>query len=231
MKQWKQRLSAFFSRPWGIPAACYLLALAVWVLVGLGSLAGDSLARAQGRLTQQVVELDRFILSELELSRDGADLKSEDGSVSGLLMTTGGDPQMILEDVSGQVVRTLSYQAEFDGSPREMCLYYTTAVGEPYSQDRRVFPEVTADGTYVYTLPRKNIVSLRLDPCSPDENKQVGITFLPAAIELNAPSPLPGGLEELIPSWYELFCLVLYPGLAAAALDWAIAVGKKLRKK
>ena len=118
MKQWKQRMSAFFSRRWGIPAACYLLALAVWVLVGLGSLAGDSLARAQGRLTQQVVELDRFILSELELSRDGADLKSEDGSVSGLLMTTGGDPQMILEDVSGQVVRTLRELAEVDGSPR-----------------------------------------------------------------------------------------------------------------
>ena len=90
---------------------------------------------------------------------------------------------------------------------------------------------MTADVTYVYTLPRKNIVSLRLDPCSPDENKQVGITFLPAAIELNAPSTLPGGLEELIPSWYELFCLILSPGLAAAALDWAIAVGKKLRKK
>ena len=82
-------------------------------------------------------------------------------------MTTGGDPQMILEDVSGQVVRTLSYQAEFDGSPREMCLYYTTAVGEPSSQDRRGFPGVSADGTSGYTLPRKNIVSLRLDPCSP----------------------------------------------------------------
>ena len=92
MKQWKQRLSAFFSRPWGIPAACYLLALAVWVLVGLGSLAGDSLARAQGRLTQQVVELDRFILSELGRSGDGADLESAAGGGSGRGLAPGGGP-------------------------------------------------------------------------------------------------------------------------------------------
>ena len=58
---------------------------------------------------------------------------------------------------------------------------------------------------------------------------------LPKEIELDntleAMQKFVGGLEELIPSWYELFCLILYPGLAAAALDWAIAVGKKLRKK
>ena len=102
------------------------------------------------------------------------------------LITTGGDPQMILEDVSGRVVRTVSYNVEFDGDSREMCLYYTTKTGEPYSQDRRVFPKVLADGTYVYTLPRTRIVALRLDPCSPDENKTVGLTFTPQSITLNA---------------------------------------------
>ena len=95
---------------------------------------------------------------------------------------------MILEDVSGRVVRTVSYNVEFDGDSREMCLYYTTKTGEPYSQDRRVFPKVLADGTYVYTLPRTQIVALRLDPCSPDENKTVGLTFTPQSITLNAAS-------------------------------------------
>ena len=45
------------------------------------------------------------------------------------------------------MVRTVSYNVEFDGDSREMCLYYTTKTGEPYSQDRRVFPKVLADGT------------------------------------------------------------------------------------
>ena len=102
----------------------------------------------------------------------------------GTLTTQDGDPQMILEDVSGRVVRTVSYNVEFDGDSREMCLYYTTKTGEPYSQDRRVFPKVLADGTYVYTLPRTQIVALRLDPCSPDENKTVGLTFTPQSLSL-----------------------------------------------
>lgn len=138
---------------------------------------------------------------------------------------------MILEDVSGRVVRTVSYNVEFDGDSREMCLYYTTKTGEPYSQDRRVFPKVLADGTYVYTLPRTQIVALRLDPCSPDENKTVGLTFTPQSITLNAASTLPGGADYFIPAWYQLFGLIVYPALAAAALDWLWAVGRQLAKK
>ena len=113
----------------------------------------------------------------------------------------------------------------------EMCLYYTTKTGEPYSQDRRVFPKVLADGTYVYTLPRTQIVALRLDPCSPDENKTVGLTFTPQSITLNAASTLPGGADYFIPTWYQLFGLIVYPALAAAALDWLWAVGRQLAKK
>ena len=153
--------------------------------------------------------------------------QNEDGT----LTTVDGDPQMILEDVSGRVVRTVSYNVEFDGDSREMCLYYTTKTGEPYSQDRRVFPKVLADGTYVYTLPRTQIVALRLDPCSPDENKTVGLTFTPQSITLNAASTLPGGADYFIPTWYQLFGLIVYPALAAAVLDWLWAVGRQLAKK
>ena len=141
---------------------------------------------------------------------------------------------MVVNDgsyASGCVVRTVSYNVEFDGDSREMCLYYTTKTGEPYSQDRRVFPKVLADGTYVYTLPRTQIVALRLDPCSPDENKTVGLTFTPQSITLNAASTLPGGADYFIPTWYQLFGLIVYPALAAAALDWLWAVGRQLAKK
>ena len=108
------------------------------------------------------------------------------------LTTTNGDPQMILEDVSGQVVRTLSYTVTFDGDAREMCLYYTTKVGEDYSQDRRVFPQNLGNGQYLYTLPRTSIAALRLDPCSPDENKTVDLTFAPATL---TPAKRPGAAD------------------------------------
>lgn len=138
---------------------------------------------------------------------------------------------MILEDVSGRVVRTVSYNVEFDGDSREMCLYYTTKQGGALQPGPPRLPQSAGDGTYVYTLPRTQIVALRLDPCSPDENKTVGLTFTPQSITLNAASTLPGGADYFIPTWYQLFGLVVYPALAAAALDWLWAVGRQLAKK
>ena len=229
MKELKRRLTGFFEKKWALPALCWAAAAIFWICAGLWNWAQDSFARSQGRLSEQSVTVQEFILAELDAGENGAVISSQDGSVSGQLVTVGGDPQMILENLDGRVVRTLSYKAEFDGTPREMCLYYTTSPTEPYSQDRRVFPEVRADGTYVYTLPRKNISALRLDPCSPDENKQVGITFADGVLSLNAADTLPGGADYLLPDWYELFCLVLLPALAAAALSWLAAVVKKLK--
>ena len=197
-----------------------------WLVQGAVAFAGDSSAKAKGTLTETSIPIESWQLAELTWGEPG-----ENSAPQGQLITTGGDPQMILEDVSGRVVRTVSYNVEFDGDSREMCLYYTTKTGEPYSQDRRVFPKVLADGTYVYTLPRTQIVALRLDPCSPDENKTVGLTFTPQSITLNAASTLPGGADYFIPTWYRLFGLIVYPALAAAALDWLWAVGRQLAKK
>ena len=212
MKNW-------FARRGALPITAYLLALAAWLVLGTAHFGSDALAKAQGRLAEETMAVTDWQLVGLTQNEDGT------------LTTVDGDPQMILEDVSGRVVRTVSYNVEFDGDSREMCLYYTTKTGEPYSQDRRVFPKVLADGTYVYTLPRTQIVALRLDPCSPDENKTVGLTFTPQSITLNAASTLPGGADYFIPTWYQLFGLIVYPALAAAALDWLWAVGRQLAKK
>ena len=221
-----KRLKTFFARRGAVPAACYILAVAVWLVLSLAHAGSDALAKAQGRMTEQIIPVQSWQLVGLEPAEEQATAES-----ALTLTTTNGDPQMILEDVSGRVVRTVSYNVEFDGDSREMCLYYTTKTGEPYSQDRRVFPKVLADGTYVYTLPRTQIVALRLDPCSPDENKTVGLTFTPQSITLNAASTLPGGADYFIPTWYQLFGLIVYPALAAAALDWLWAVGRQLAKK
>ena len=170
-------------------------------------------------------------LAEESLPLSGLQLVDLAPGEDGWYTTTSGDPQIILENVDGRVVRTLSYTARFEGEAREVCLYYTTAPGQPYSQDNRVFPGRTADGSYVFTLPRTTLVSLRLDPCSPDENATVRLKLDGDAITLNAADALPGGASYWLPSWYQTFCLILYPALAAAALSWLRAVWRTCRRK
>ncbi len=214
----KNALRKFFARRGALPAACYLLTLAGWLVLGAWNFGSDAVSRAQGTLTEQQVSLGEFQLVDLDAQEGG-------------YTSTSSDPQIILEDVSDRVVRTLSYQAEFDSEPREMCLYYTTAVGEPYSQDKRVFPTIGEDGSYIYTLPRTTIVSLRLDPCSPDATDPVTVQFAGDAITLNDADALPSGLAYWLPSWYQLFCFLLYPALAAAILSWLRAVWRELRTR
>ena len=214
----KNALRKFFARRGALPAACYLLTLAGWLVLGAWNFGSDAVSRAQGSLTEQQVSLGEFQLVDLDAQEGG-------------YTSTSSDPQIILENVSDRVVRTLSYQAEFDSEPREMCLYYTTAVGEPYSQDKRVFPTIGEDGSYIYTLPRTTIVSLRLDPCSPDATDPVTVQFAGDAITLNDADALPSGLAYWLPSWYQLFCFLLYPALAAAILSWLRAVWWELRTR
>ena len=216
-------LQRWVSRRGALPLTCYLVAAALWLVLGAVHWGSDALARSAGTLYEADIPVADWKLAGLQDNGSTAD--------TALLTTTDGDPQMILEDVSDMVVRTLSYTVAFEGDAREMCLYYTTKIGEDYSQDRRVFPQALGEGRYLYTLPRTSIVALRLDPCSPDENKTVGLTFSPGTISLNAPETLPAVWQYFVPSWYQAFCLVLYPALAAAALSWLRAVWCALRRK
>lgn len=212
-----KKVSTGLRRRAALPIACYLLALVCWLVLGTLHWADDAMARSGGLLYEADLPLSRFQLVDLAAGEGG-------------YTTTSGDPQIILEDVSDSVVRTLSYTPHFtENEPREICLYYTTAHGEPYSQDRRVFPAVQPDGTYLFTLPRTDIVSLRLDPCSPDVGKPVTFTFEGGVIRLN--DRLPGALDYFIPSWHQCFCLILYPALAASAAHWLLAVCRWLRTR
>lgn len=206
-------LQKWFGRRGALPLTAYLAALAVWVVLGAFHLGSDSLAHAQGRLTEETMAVTDWQLVGLTQNEDGT------------LTTVDGDPQMILENVDGRVVRTISYTAQFDGEAREMCLYYTTKVGEDYSADRRVFPQSVGEGRYIYTLPRTSLAALRLDPCSPEENKTV--TLAVRDITLNAADTLPAVWQYFVPTWYQAFCLVLYPALAAAAVSMIFAALKK----
>lgn len=225
----KHFVKRWFARRGALPLTCYLLALAAWLALGAVHAGGDALARGSGALYEAAVPLADWQLVGLAQTAATPETAALPEAVT--LTTTDGDPQMILEDVSDRTVRTLSYTVTFAGDAREMCLYYTTAAGQDYSQDRRVFPQALGGGRYLYTLPRTPIVALRLDPCSPDANKTVGLTFSPAAITLNGADTLPAAWEYFVPSWYQAFCLVLYPALAAAALSWLRAVWRALRKR
>ena len=98
-----KRLKTFFARRGAVPAACYILAVAVWLVLSLAHAGGDALAKAQGRMTEQIIPVQSWQLVGLEPAEEQATAES-----ALTLTTTNGDPQMILEDVSGQVVRTLS---------------------------------------------------------------------------------------------------------------------------
>ena len=203
--------------------------LSAWLALGAVHAGGDALARGSGALYEAAVSLADWQLVGLAQTAATPETATLQEAVT--LTTTDGDPQMILEDVSGRTVRTLSYTVEFAGDAREMCLYYTTAAGQDYSQDRRVFPQALGGGRYLYTLPRTPIVALRLDPCSPDANKTVELTFSPAAITLNGADTLPAVWQYFVPTWHQAFCLALYPALAAAALSWLRACVGALRRR
>lgn len=205
-------LQKWFSHRGALPLTAYLLALVCWLVLGAAHLASDTAARVQGRLTEETMAVTDWQLAGLALA-------------DGTLTTLDGDPQIILENVDGRVVRTISYTAQFDDEPREVCLYYTTKIGEDYSADRRVFPKSAGSGRYIYTLPRTSLAALRLDPCSPEENRTV--TFTMSDITLNAADTLPAPWQYFVPSWYQAFCLVLYPALAAAAVSIVGAVVRK----
>lgn len=225
----KNFVKSWFARRGALPLTCYLLAAVCWLVLGAVHAGGDALARGAGTMYEAEIPVSDWQLVGLTQTAATPETAVLEGSVT--LTTTDGDPQMILEDVSDRTVRTVSYAVEFEGDAREMCLYYTTKVGEDYSQDRRVFPQSLGDGRYLYTLPRTPIVALRLDPCSPDANKTVGLTFRPASITLNGADTLPAAWEYFVPSWYQAFCLVLYPELAAAALSWLRACVCALRRR
>lgn len=212
----KQRLKTWFGGPAALPKACYALAALCWLALGV-----------YGCLYDAGLESWSFPLTEFQI----VGMEPVE-SAENVYRATSGDPQLLMEDVSARKVRTFSYRSQVvSGEPREVCLYYTTRVGEPYSSDRRVFPVVQADGRYVYTLPRGTIVSLRLDPCSPDGGQAVELAFPEACIEINRPDTVPPFWAHFVPSWYQLFCLLLYPALAAAVLDWLRTALARVRKR
>lgn len=184
-----------------IPVLCYSVCLAAWLAASLWGLCADGLAAAGGRLYPFELQTADFELVNLHQSE------------AGQLVTETDDPQMIWQNPDGRTVRTVRMAAAFDASPREMCLYYTSRAEEPFGVNKRVFAAQQNDGSYLFTLPQGPVAALRLDPCSPDENKQVSMEL--AGLYANEPAPW---WSYFAPGWAGAFYMLVYPGLAAAAL-------------
>lgn len=194
----------------GIPwlRLCYGIAVLVWLVFGLYRIVGDGMARSSGKLVTGEVELSAFTLVNMnQLDND-------------TLESVSDDPQMHL-DTTGMAVRNLELHAIYSDEPREMCLYYCTRVGEDFSQDKRVYPKALGEGRYRFDLPYGTVTSIRLDPCSDD------VMMYETEITLNTDQGL---ASYLLPTWYQLFCMGLYPALAAAVLSTLEQGVKKLRE-
>ena len=74
-----------------------------------------------------------------------------------------------------------------------------------------------------------SLASVGRDACSAEENKTVTLTM--SDITLNAADTLPAVWQYFVPTWYQAFCLVLYPALAAAAVSMVGAVVTERMRK
>ena len=111
-----KKLQRWFSRRGALPLTCYLLALVLWLAQGAVHAGGDALARSAGTMYEADIPVSDWQLAGLTQTAATPETAVLEDSVT--LTTTDGDPQMILEDVSGMTVRTLSYTVEFDGDAR-----------------------------------------------------------------------------------------------------------------
>ena len=71
-----KRLKTFFARRGAVPAACYILAVAVWLVLSLAHAGSDALAKAQGRMTEQIIPVQSWQLVGLEPAEEQATAES-----------------------------------------------------------------------------------------------------------------------------------------------------------
>lgn len=199
-----------------IPVLCYLAVLLVWLIVCTINCAGDGIARGNGSLAQQVLTAEDFELDGMVRQADGSYLCATD------------DPQMILPQLDGKV-RSLRLWAEYSGNSYEMNLYYTTSADSEqnsgrFGQTQRVWPVAQNDDSYLFTLPRKTLYALRLDPASAPASQELVIRF--DRIVINEPV---SAWSYFNPGWAGLVVLLILPAFLAALLRWVLDMVRHYR--
>lgn len=193
---------------------CYGLCVLLWLIGGVGALGRDFLANQSGRLYPFEQEAADFQLVDLRQLENGS------------YLTESADPQLLWTSQDGRAIRTLRVKSTFSRTPREICLYYTTAPDQPFGKDRAVYPQLAADGSYVYRLPAASVTALRLDPCSPQEGLPMEVQF--GTFYFNEKLPF---WRYFAPGWAGLFGMLTGPALVASALSLVTEALQKRKSK
>lgn len=184
---------------------CHLLVLcySVYILFQLGSglwgIVFDTVLKIGGKLEPQTLSIEQFEMVNLAPEQTG-------------WRSQTADPQLLYL-LDGYALN-LRVKMQFDATPGELDLYYTQKAGEDFDKYRRVWAVQQPDGSYLYTLPRTKIHTLRLDPGSAEN---LGIQI--EEIQINQSVSINRYFDI---SLNGLFCLVVYPALVAAILQYLL---------
>ena len=193
-----------------IPLACYLAALLVWLGVCTGQLLQDKRDRDAGRMAPVTLTAANKEFGLVDVLYTGED---------GKLVCLNADPQLWWENYLDVPIRTVTMQADYSRYPMEISLYYEVTGQTEISRDQHIYAQDNGDGTYTFTLPRTDVTVLRLDICS------TACVVRNFSLTLNAPRPF---WQYYLPTAWQAFRLLLYPGLAASLVHMLAAAGQNL---
>lgn len=172
--------------------ACYACGLAALLLWRLGGFVQNRLAYHNGTLAPAELTLADFSPAGDIIEQNGA------------LLTTGGDPQLILND-STRRVENLTIEFTYSQPPLLVEVFWAEP-GQDYATTRKACP--VGDGaTHQYLLPTAGGQSLRIDP-----GIVAGNTIKAGRVLINQPRRF---VDFFRFSALELMLLAVVPGLAA----------------
>lgn len=172
-------------------AGCYAAGLLVLLGVLLAGLAANRAAYASGALAPAQLTLDDFELYDLVVA-------------DGRLVSTGGDPRMILKDKS-LLVENVALDAAYSRDPLTVAVYWAAPGGE-YSVRRMRYP-AGGGSPAVFYLPAAGGASLRIDP-----GVVAGNEIALNGIDINQPRPF---WRFFVPTAAQWLLLAVLPMLAA----------------
>lgn len=179
---------------------CYGIVL-MWNLgFAIYDAAADAIARATGTLQTRTLDFTDFETFQMTIESPTR------------AVTAGSDPQLILRTPGTRVVGA-AFTIHFSEDPGEVTLYYAQE-GEEFSSEKKIWGKPKNDGSYVFTLPRTRIDTLRVDPTN-----QPGLTMELESFTLNGARDF---LSYFSFTYEDLFFFLICPGMAAAALAYVL---------
>lgn len=190
--------------------AVYLLCVIIVISPHLTTYISILVGKQMGRLGSELLSVSEFQLKGLDILN------------SNTLHSLTDDPWMILS-ADDRDIYTVEVICTYSKSPHEICIYYSTSENQPFSSDDRVWPVEIDTNTYLFTLPKKHLHSLRLDICSTSDNE---ITF--EKIEINNADSFN---RILFPTGWDFFSILFFPlYLTSVALAF-VEFGRYIVKK